>query len=679
MAQLIDNHLILNDFFMMIVARIEDGHAFVWATMCLCVIAQSVMYPLVGGRGAVKIVSITFDVLAVLGSLSYTLWPEVGLDPIYGFSPRVQFLSSSAAGYFAWAAVNTLLYRGSLLVFLHHVLCCAIYILSLNPFLHGFAALYLMFQASTMVLDIHSVARLCATPLPRWLDVSMHKLHFVVFLCVRVILGVPVSLHFLHSMTILMPSSHCHSFAVCAFVVVVNFFINANTFHFVYTFLYQPVRVSSIAKVPSLCTVTPEWNAIWRATISYESVHVLNENTNMSIASSRWLRVLLSSVLLRMLLCMIATLLLLALVVMMSPLPEPFPLSLFNQTLHSTANQRRTHDALQRVQHKVDSLLARRDNEPLRISGDVDVVISGGGFRGQYAGGVLAILTELEVRGLLKLKRFSGTSIGAASAASFAAGVSFEDFFQVPFAWRATWQPRRFWEGGLIISEMLRVCLHQQDVHTRLSGRVFVHFTQFTPLPVSRVVSEFSSKQQLYDAISASACIPGFSGDPAVCWYDGKLTVDGGLSNNTPIFRDEQRQQIVINLAWLQYSALYTFSPLDPHHEDLVWQGMDDAIGMLEGRVIRPLIVIDHDVPNKQPSAFQDVPVHERALHHMLLFDIISWGFYAFGHGLLFAMISLIAMVVCMRECYAVRSAVDVESLDSKREAAVLQCSRKDQ
>ena len=54
-----------------------------------------------------------------------------------------------------------------------------------------------------------------------------------------------------------------------------------------------------------------------------------------------------------------------------------------------------------------------------------------GGFRGQYAGGVLSILQLLEQRGLINIKRWAGSSIGACTAAHFASGNDFESFFKV--------------------------------------------------------------------------------------------------------------------------------------------------------------------------------------------------------------------------------------------------------
>ena len=56
----------------------------------------------------------------------------------------------------------------------------------------------------------------------------------------------------------------------------------------------------------------------------------------------------------------------------------------------------------------------------------------------------------------MHIARWSGTSIGACTAASFAYGQSFESFFRVPYAWQSVWRPQEFWRGGPILREMMR-------------------------------------------------------------------------------------------------------------------------------------------------------------------------------------------------------------------------------
>ena len=59
---------------------------------------------------------------------------------------------------------------------------------------------------------------------------------------------------------------------------------------------------------------------------------------------------------------------------------------------------------------------------------------------------------------------------------------------------------------------------------------------------------------------------------------------DGGATLNTPIFTDGKNPQIVINLGYVKYATGFTFSPTDPSHEDLSFQGMDNVVSFLTGR-----------------------------------------------------------------------------------------------
>ena len=96
------------------------------------------------------------------------------------------------------------------------------------------------------------------------------------------------------------------------------------------------------------------------------------------------------------------------------------------------------------------------------------------------------------------------------------------------------------------------------------------------------VVDSFTSREDLIETLAASSSIPGFTA-PLEFPYLGifghwrnQIAVDGGVTFNTPIFTDGLRPQLLINLGFLDHPHLYTFSPLDPHHEKIVQQGQDD-------------------------------------------------------------------------------------------------------
>merc|ERR1712146_308608 len=84
---------------------------------------------------------------------------------------------------------------------------------------------------------------------------------------------------------------------------------------------------------------------------------------------------------------------------------------------------------------------------------------------------------------------------------------------------------------------------------------------------------------------------------------------------------------------------MYTLFPIDPHHEELVRQGMDDIVQLLLGADVRALQIV---FPGSQPqyaSAYSAL--------HVLQFDILPWFFYSWGrHSLLLILALNAAMVI---------------------------------
>jgi len=253
---------------------------------------------------------------------------------------------------------------------------------------------------------------------------------------------------------------------------------------------------------------------------------------------------------------------------------------------------------------RAERLLAQVDRTNLGIgrSGPLDIICSGGGFRGQYAGGVFSILLPLVKSGHLKTARWAGTSIGAAAAAHHATHKSFEEFSRVPYAWQAVWKPMTFWRSGVVVREMLNQSIDQR-AHEELSGVLSVTVATLSwPHPSNAFfiwkqfsVTDFPTRKVLIDALAASAAIPGFTGtcffnlfvcdwgeEDEALWLPRSVSVDGGIVANTPVFTDGAREQLVINLGFLEYSNVHTFTPTDPNHDELIRLGQDHALALLK-------------------------------------------------------------------------------------------------
>jgi len=181
---------------------------------------------------------------------------------------------------------------------------------------------------------------------------------------------------------------------------------------------------------------------------------------------------------------------------------------------------------------------------------EIDVACGGGGFRGQYTGGVLSVLKALERRGALRIHRYSGASIGAAAATCFAAEGDFENYFRAPYGWQALYTGH-FWRGYPTFRAMMEAVL-PHNAHRLASGRVFVSVTTLTPQPSNVMVSDFRDRKELLDSLCASGTIPLLTGNPLFSRWGGSVALDGGLTNNVPTFEDMVRPQLVINLGHIR-------------------------------------------------------------------------------------------------------------------------------
>ena len=440
----------------------------------------------------IKIISAVFDLIAVTGAIKELIAPQADLlsDPLYGFSSHSQFHFSVAAGFFFWAAAVTLLFSVNLTLALptlfHHVLCCLIYTITLKPFLHHTGNVFLFFQASTLVIDLHSISRIVGTPRSGF-NRTLRFIHPFVFFLSRILVGVPLSFSFIKSMVYLLWTGDGHSKAEITFMLLTNIFLNGfNLF-----WLFEHVTNDGISSTPcATCTgvvtrsarkkqqeqgrgrtlhphsATPSSPArrsgsknFFETTSEYPSKKPSAQQLKTPTATLKYLRLFLS----------IFVLLSAASIYKYSNfILEPPSTAAYSSIIDGDDFRHKSKAASLRRDKLVDALiedaggvalLSQSIRENLNIAADppvLDIVVSGGGFRGQYAGGVLGVLAALEAKNVLTLERWAGASIGACTGASFAVGVPFEDFFRVPYAWQGVWKMNEFWKGGHVVREVSR-------------------------------------------------------------------------------------------------------------------------------------------------------------------------------------------------------------------------------
>jgi predicted acylesterase/phospholipase RssA len=86
------------------------------------------------------------------------------------------------------------------------------------------------------------------------------------------------------------------------------------------------------------------------------------------------------------------------------------------------------------------------------------------------------------------------------------------------------------------------------------SGRLFISITYVNGFSLENaIISEFTSNEDLLHCCLASSMIPYVTAKSMYRIFRGRKTLDGGLTNNTPIFHDGVRRQLVFRLSEVRH------------------------------------------------------------------------------------------------------------------------------
>ncbi|VDP27507.1 unnamed protein product [Soboliphyme baturini] len=165
----------------------------------------------------------------------------------------------------------------------------------------------------------------------------------------------------------------------------------------------------------------------------------------------------------------------------------------------------------------------------------MNLSFSGCGFLGIYHIGVAAAIKEYAPD--LVTGKIAGASAGALAACSLVCGCCLGE--AISGVLKITKEARSRSLGPLHPSfDLVRYFrsglrnILPENAHRLASGRLFISLTRFQDGENVRV-SEFSSKEELIDAVVCSSFVPFYSGAfPPV--FRGTSYVDGGLSDNFP-------------------------------------------------------------------------------------------------------------------------------------------------
>lgn len=171
-----------------------------------------------------SVFSVAITVLATINLLFPVA--AVKADRIYGLSEPVQATFAFATGFFMW---NTLaeLRDFDWPFLLHHVVCILVYLFGQYPFLPQMGCFCLLFEASTPAFCLRNVLKIFGRDKTA-LYSKTSNLFAVVFIIVRILIGVPVSISWWGDMLTLLGSGKTtlHSTAIVYFYLVANLFLN---------------------------------------------------------------------------------------------------------------------------------------------------------------------------------------------------------------------------------------------------------------------------------------------------------------------------------------------------------------------------------------------------------------------------------------------------------------------
>jgi hypothetical protein len=213
---------------------------------------------------------------------------------------------------------------------------------------------------------------------------------------------------------------------------------------------------------------------------------------------------------------------------------------------------------------------------------EIDIVLSGGGLKGYFMAGCSHILCKELEKQNIRIARIAGTSAGSWAGMFMLTGFGPANWLETYF--HCSSRPKlTLLEAYEVIWPLVKSRL-PEDAYKICTGRLFINVTELTWYGTfrNRVISEFSSNEELFQACCASSMIP-YVTYPSFSWkLRGFNCLDGGITNNTPVFPDGKRRQLVFRLYEVEYPWRQMINPTDTCIEMLALRG-----GLLMSRFLQ--------------------------------------------------------------------------------------------
>jgi len=229
-----------------------------------------------------------------------------------------------------------------------------------------------------------------------------------------------------------------------------------------------------------------------------------------------------------------------------------------------------------------------RNNEqqmvyPREPKAEIDIVISGGGLKGYFMTGCSHILQHELRKQNIRIARVSGASAGAWAGLFMLTDFGTHNWLETYYlcqarphltmheAYTEIWP----WVNSHLPENAWQIC----------SGRLFISITEVTWYGGlhNHLISEFTSNFDLFEACLASSTVPFISLPTMFRKYRDMYVVDGGITNNVPVFTDYAHRQLVFRLGDVSYPWHSLVTPRDQVIEALVVRGAIQMSRFLQG------------------------------------------------------------------------------------------------
>lgn len=213
---------------------------------------------------------------------------------------------------------------------------------------------------------------------------------------------------------------------------------------------------------------------------------------------------------------------------------------------------------------------------------EIDVVITGGGMKGYFmAGASHVLLRELDKQNV-KIARVAGASAGAWGGLFIMTGFSAADWIETYFVCARNLD-KTLLEAYVEIWPFVQTLI-PPDAYKQCTGRLFISVTEITMWGLqNRIISEYTSNEDLFQACLASSSIPYLTIRGNYFLFRNKWILDGGFTNNTPVFEDGKNRQLIFSLYNVEYPWRQLTVASDSCIEALVIRGAICMSRFLQG------------------------------------------------------------------------------------------------